>query len=150
MKKVLLTTPVGPYDTQSYNQSLTDVMDQRFSRGCGIFTMRGHIHINFAHVLAQNIQAPTVFLEYPDWDDFDKELAKGYDIVGINGFHNQRDIVIKMCNRVRLKAPHARIILGGWSGVAIKSIYPQWEWEKFADEICVGEGISWGKIPTPP
>jgi haloalkane dehalogenase len=142
MKKVLLATPVGPYDTQSYNQSLTDVMDQRFSRGCGIFTMRGHIHINFAHVLAQNIKAPTVFLEYPSWEDFDKELAKGYDVVGINGFHNQRDIVIKMCNRARLKAPHARIILGGWSGVAIKSIYPQWEWEKFADEICVGEGIS--------
>ncbi len=142
MKKVLLSTPVGPYDTQSYNQSLTDVMDQRFSRGCGVFTMRGHIHINFAHVLAQNIKAPTVFLEYPNWEDYDKELAKGYDIIGINGFHNQRDTVIQMCNRARLKAPFSRIILGGWSGVAINSIYPRWEWEKFADEICVGEGIS--------
>jgi haloalkane dehalogenase len=142
MKKVLLTTPVGPYDTHYYNQSLTDVMDQRFSRGCGIFTVRGHIHINFAHVLAQNIDAPAVFLEYPYWEDFDAELAKGYDFVGINGFHNQRDIVIEMCHRTRKLAPNARIILGGWSGVAIKSIYPEWEWKKYADEICVGEGIS--------
>ncbi len=141
MKKVLLTTPVGPYDTQSYNQSLTDAMDQRFSRGCGIFTVRGHIHINFAHVLAQNIEAPAVFLEYPPWEEFEKELKKGYDIVGINGFHNQREIVIEMCHRVRLKAPHSRILLGGWSGVAIQAMYPEWEWKKYADEICVGEGI---------
>ena len=141
MKKVLLTTPVGPYDTQSYNQSLTDAMDQRFSRGCGIFTMRGHIHINFAHVLAQNIQAPSVFLEYPLREDFDNELAKGYDILGINGFHNQRDVVIEMCHRARKLAPDTRIILGGWSGVAIKSMFPEWEWRKYADDICVGEGI---------
>jgi hypothetical protein len=141
MKKVLLTTPVGPYDTHYYNQSLTDVMDQRFSRGCGIFTLRGHIHINFAHMLAQNIEAPAVFLEYPNWEDFDAELAKGYDIVGINGFHNQRDVVVEMCERTRKLAPFSRILLGGWSGVAINAIYPEWEWHKFADDICIGEGI---------
>ncbi len=33
MIRALFTTPVGPYDTHYYNQSLTDVMDQRFSRG---------------------------------------------------------------------------------------------------------------------
>jgi len=141
MKHVLLTTPVGPYDTHYYNQSLTDVMDQRFSRGCGIFTMRGHIHINFAHVLAQNIEAPTVFLEYPTMEDFEAELRKGPDVVGINGFHNQRDVVIEMCQRARRVAPRARILVGGWAAIGIKSVYAEAEWRKFADALCEGEGI---------
>ena len=111
MKTVLLTTPVGPYKSHYYNHSLTDVMDQRFSRGCDIFTLRGHVHINFAHVLAQNIDAPTVFLEYPQWEDFEQELLRNYDIVGINGFHNQRDVVIEMARRVRELAPESRILL---------------------------------------
>jgi len=141
MKRVLLTTAVGPYDTHYYNQSLTDVMDQRFSRGCGIFTLRGHIHCNFAHALAQNIQAPTVFLEYPRQEDYEAELRAGYDIVGINGFHNQRDVVIDMCKRARELAPRSRILLGGWAGVAISEIYSKDEWQQFADDICIGEGI---------
>ncbi|MFW6031503.1 MAG: B12-binding domain-containing radical SAM protein [Myxococcota bacterium] len=142
MTKVLLTTPVGPYDTHYYNHSLTDVMDQRFSRGCGIFTLRGHIHINFAHVLAQNIEAPSVFLEYPTQEAFEDELRKQYDVVGINGFHNQRDVVIDMCKRVRELAPESRILLGGWSAVGIKHSYPESEWKQFADAICEGEGVS--------
>lgn len=142
MSRVLLTTPVGPYDTHYYNHSLTDVMDQRFSRGCGIFTLRGHIHINFAHVIAQNIQAPTVFLEYPSWADFEAELRAGYDIVGINGFHNQRDIVIDMCKRARSIAPGSTIVLGGWSAIGIKHTMPESEWRVFADDICDSEGVS--------
>jgi hypothetical protein len=139
--RVLLTTPIGPYDTHYYNHSLTDVMDQRFSRGCGIFTLRGHIHINFAHVLAQNIEAPAVFLEYPTPEDFEAEVRRGYDVIGINGFHNQRDVVVDMCKRVRELAPSSRILLGGWAGVGIKNIYPEHEWKQFADAICEGEGV---------
>ena len=141
MTTVLLTTPVGPYDTHYYNQSLTDGMDQRFSRGCGIFTLRGHIHINFAHVLAQNIQAPTVFLEYPSWDDFEAELAKNPAYVGINGFHNQRDIVIEMCKRARELASDSTILIGGWAGIGVKNIYSEEEWKVFADDICEGDGV---------
>jgi hypothetical protein len=141
MKTVLLTTPVGPYDTHYYNQSLTDVMDQRFSRGCGIFTLRGHIHINFAHVIAQNIQAPTVFLEYPTWEDFEAELGKGYTFVGINGFHNQRDVVVQMCKRAREVAPDSTILLGGWAGIGVKNLYSEAEWRVFADDICDSDGV---------
>lgn len=151
MKTVLLTTPVGPYDTHYYNQSLTDVMDQRFSRGCGIWTLRGHIHINFAHVIAQNIEAATIFLEYPTMEDFEAEVRKRPTIIGINGFHNQRDVVIEMAKRARELAPGSRILLGGWSGVAVHAIYKEEEWRKFADDICLGEGISFmrGELGEP-
>jgi len=142
MQRVLLTTPVGPYDTHYYNHSLTDVMDQRFSRGCGIFTMRGHIHINFAHAIAQNLETPSVFLEYPSWEDFDTELAKGYEFVGINGFHNQRDVVIDMCRRTRKLAPSSKIILGGWSAIGVKHMFSEEQWREFADYLCESEGVS--------
>lgn len=141
MNSVLLTTPIGPYDTHFYNQSLTDVMDQRFSRGCGIFTLRGHIHINFAHIIAQNIKPRTVFLEYPTWEDYEQELKRGHDVVGINGYHNQRNVVIAMCKHARERAPQAKILLGGWAGLGIKHIYPEQEWRKYADGICEGEGV---------
>ncbi len=141
MSSVLLTTPVGPYDTHYYNQSLTDVMDQRFSRGCGIFTMRGHIHINFAHVLAQNIQAPTVFLEYPSWEDFERELATKPTVIGINGFHNQRDVCIEMCKRARSLCPDSTILLGGWAGIGVANTMAEAEWKEFCDDICEGEGV---------
>ena len=142
MSEVLLTTPVGPYDSHYYNHSLTDVMDQRFSRGCGIFTMRGHIHINFAHVLAQNIEAPTVFLEYPSWDDFEAEVSKRPAFIGINGFHNQRDVVVEMCKRARQLSPQSTILLGGWAGIGVKNLMPEEEWKLFADDICEGEGVA--------
>ncbi len=62
---VLLSTALGPYEAYYYDTSLTDVWNQRFSRGCDVFTVNGHIHTHFAHVLAQNISAKCVFLEYP-------------------------------------------------------------------------------------
>jgi hypothetical protein len=141
MTRVLLTTPIGPYDTHYYDRSLTDAVDQRFTRGCGIWTASGHMHINFAHLIAQNIEAPTVFLEYPTRENFEAELRAGYDYLGINGFHNQRDIVVEMCKTARRIAPKSTIILGGWAGIGVREVFPEAEWKKFADDICVGEGI---------
>ena len=69
MTKVLFTTTWGPYIEQFFNTSPTDVMNQRFGRGCDIFTMNGHLHMSGCHVIAQNIEAPSVFLEYPRKDD---------------------------------------------------------------------------------
>src|SRR3990172_3092560 len=105
MTKVLFSTVWGPFQEQYFNTSPTDVMNQRFSRGCGIFSLRGHLHINFAHVIAQNIEAPSVFLEYPRREDFLTEIEKGYDFVGFHAFHNQVDDLVEMCRVVRAKAP---------------------------------------------
>jgi len=73
LKKVLFSTTWGPFSEQFFNTSPVDVMNQRFSRGCDVFTLNAHLHTNFAHLIAQNIDTPSVFLEYPGKEDFLKE-----------------------------------------------------------------------------
>ncbi|MDP6561133.1 MAG: hypothetical protein QF619_13620, partial [Candidatus Binatia bacterium] len=60
MTKVLLSTPCQPYPTEAWNDSLTDLMGQRFTKGQDIFTMTGHMHCHGSHLIAQNISTPTV------------------------------------------------------------------------------------------
>ena len=141
-RNILLSTPWGPYEPDMYYGIQTDVMSQRFSRGCDIFTLSGHMHLNFAHVIAQNTKPPTVFLEYPRRDDFVEELRRGYDIVGIGSLHNQVESVIEMCRVVRKVSPQSTVVLGGYGAVGIEAVYPESEWRTFADHICHEEGIT--------
>ena len=138
---ILMTTPWGPYEPDMYYGVQTDVMSQRFSRGCDVFTLTGHMHLSFAHVIAQNIRPPTVYLEYPRREDFLGELRRGYDVVGIGSLHNQVESVVEMCRMVREVSPRSTIVLGGYGAVGIEATFPEREWRQFADHICHGEGI---------
>ncbi len=140
--RVLLSTPLGPYEPYYYDTKLEDVWNQRFSRGCDIFTVTGHIHVHFAHAIAQNIGAPSVFLEYPTEQNFLDELARGYDFVGISGFQHQIDAVIRMGELVRERSPGTQVVVGAWAAMGIAARYPQEVWRRFADHLCVGEGIA--------
>ena len=120
MKQVLFSTTWGPFQEQFFNTSPTDVMNQRFSRGSDIFSLGGHLHMNWAHVIAQNIDMPSVFLEYPLRDDFIEEIEKGYEYVALSAFHNQVDDLIEMCRLVRAKAPKSKIVLGGFGAVGLE------------------------------
>ena len=141
MNRVLFSTTWGPFHEQYFNTSPTDVMNQRFSRGCSIFSMGGSLHINFAHLIAQNIDAPSVFLEYPSKKDFLAEIEKGYTHVAISSFQNQVDDLIEMCKAVRKKAPDSQIVLGGWGGRGLQSTLSKAELRGLCDHICHGEGI---------
>ena len=74
--QILLTTPCFPYPTLPANDSLTDAAGQRFTKGDDIFTVITHTHCFGNHILAQNIDKPSVLLEYPRWDDFRQKLIK--------------------------------------------------------------------------
>ncbi|MFW5925624.1 MAG: B12-binding domain-containing radical SAM protein [Myxococcota bacterium] len=141
MRKVLLSTVWGPYEEQYFNTSPTDVMNQRFSRGCDIFSMRGHLHINFAHLIAQNIDVPSVFLEYPGRETFLDEIDKGYEYVGISSFHNQVDELVEMCRAVRARAPDTQIVLGGWGAVGLEATLTRQALGELCDHLCHGEGV---------
>lgn len=140
MKKVLFSTTRGPFDEQYFNTSPTDVMNQRFSRGCDIFTLGGHLHMNWAHLIAQNIEVPSVFLEYPDKEDFIAEVDKGYDYIGLSAFHNQVDDMIDMCRLVRKRAPKSTIVIGGFGAVGIENTMSKEEVGELCDHLCHGEG----------
>ncbi len=142
MKKILFSTTWGPYIEQFFNTSPTDVMNQRFSRGCDIFSLSGHLHMNACHLIAQNIDSPSVFLEYPRKDDFLEEIAKDYDYIGLSLFHNQVPDAVEMCKAIRQKAHKSKIVLGGFGAAGLEATRTPDELKEICDHLCHEEGTS--------
>lgn len=141
MTKILFSTPCQPFPVQFNNVSLTDAAAQRFTQQQDIFTLSGHVHCQGVHTIAQNISTPSVFLEYPTWDHFEREVKKGYDFVGISFFQTCMDSVLEMCKRVRKLSPQSKIVLGHYGALAFDAFYPEDFKKDHADYVCVGEGI---------
>ncbi len=138
---VLFTSSVYPYPTLPNDTSLTDATGARFTRGDGIFSLISHSHHFANHILAQNISLPSVILEYPRWDDFTKEVDKGYSIIGISALPVHLDNVLKMCLYVREHSPRTKILLGCYAGLALQSTLAPEEVHTYVDLICHGEGV---------
>ncbi len=138
-KKVLLTTvcrPMGPKygDAPSVGYEL---LYRQVTRAQGIFSPRT-VNIQFSiEYIAENLDAPTVVLQYPSKREFIRELKKGYDYVGISFlmaiFHKVKDMVAL----VRHHAPNTKIILGGYGTVLTDE-----ELKPYADHICREEGVA--------
>jgi hypothetical protein len=139
--KVLFTSSVYPYPTLPNDTSLTDATGARFTRADGIFCIISHSHHFANHILAQNIDAPSVILEYPRWEDFTSEVRKGYDVIGISALPVHLDNVLKMCRYVREQSPRTKIVLGCHGGMALSATHTEEEWKVYVDEICHGEGV---------
>jgi len=140
-KKILFTSSIYPYPTLPNDTSLTDATGARFTRADGIFCILSHSHHFANHVLAQNIQTPSVILEYPRWEHFTNEVKKRYDIIGISALPVHLENVLKMCAYIREHSPATKILLGCYAGLALNAVYPNEEWKKYVDEICHGEGV---------
>ncbi|MFW9937915.1 MAG: B12-binding domain-containing radical SAM protein [Candidatus Thorarchaeota archaeon] len=139
--RILFTTPTYPYPTLPANDSLTDATGQRFTKGDDIFTLISHTHCYANHILAQNIEVPSILLEYPRWKDFKKEVDKGYSIIGISAFPPHLDTVMKMCEYIREKSPETTIMLGSYAAQAFKAKYDEETQKKYVDYVVKGEGI---------
>jgi radical SAM superfamily enzyme YgiQ (UPF0313 family) len=145
MKRVLLTNQYGPYPL-SWGTSSYDITQTRFHRGQGPFAMSTHIHCSALYLIAENINAMTTVMEYPHLEDFEEELKKGYDYVGIQLVSINTNKVADMVRVVRKIAPQTKIVIGGYG---ILSLYdpPPGEPTKDAeyileqaDHICREEG----------
>lgn len=139
--RILLTSAVYPYPTLPNDTSLTDATGARFTRGDGLFSLVSHSHHFANHLLAQNVSVPSVILEYPRWDDFTAEVAKGYPLIGISALPVHLDSVLRMCEYIRAHAPDTTIMLGCYAGLALASTHSEAEWKRWVDYICHGEGI---------
>lgn len=140
--RILFTSAVYPYPTLPNDTSLTDATGARFTRADGVFCLVSHSHHFANHVLAQNIRIPSVVLEYPRWDDFVAEVAKGYPVIGISALPVHLETVLRMCRHVREHAPDTKLLLGCYAGLALQSLQPEEEWKKSVDHICHGEGVA--------
>lgn len=142
--RLLLSSPWYPdgYEAQAWDNPVTDFGDLQFTGHQDLFSLHGHMHELFAHVIAQNLKSPTVYLEYPRKEDFLAEVDKGYELVGIHLFYNQVDAAFEMCKAVRQRSPRSKIVLGGYGALGIAELIPPDEVTPFADYLCLGEGIS--------
>ena len=141
-KRILFTSSIYPYPTLPNDTSLTDATGARFTRADGIFGIISHSHHFANHVLAQNIETPSVVLEYPRWEDFTREVSKGWDYIGISALPVHLDGVLRMCKHIRETSPQTKILLGCHGGMALGATHTEEEWKKYVDEICHGEGVS--------
>ena len=138
--RLLLTSVFGPYavdDAYGKKENLMELFHNQVTREQGIFSYRFN-HASFGlYFLAENIEMPTVVLDFPTLPHFVEELKKGYDYVGISYVMPNLKKAQKMAALVRQYAPQSKIILGG-HGVAV----PETEQLIEHDYICRGEGVA--------
>jgi radical SAM superfamily enzyme YgiQ (UPF0313 family) len=137
-QKVLLTSvcrPLGPKygDAPSVGYEL---LYGQVTREQGLFSPRTvNIHYSLEYI-AENLDAPTVVLQYPSERELIRELKKGYDYVGVSFLlavmHKMKEAVAL----IRRYAPNSKIVLGGY-GTVLKdeALKP------YGDYFCREEGV---------
>ncbi|MGA2176603.1 MAG: cobalamin-dependent protein [Verrucomicrobiota bacterium] len=138
--KVLLTSvcrPMGPKygDAASVGYEL---LYRQVTRAQGLFSPRTvNIHFSLEYI-AENLDAPTVVLQYPSKRELIKELKKGYDYVGVSFLmavmHKMKETVAL----IRQYAPRSKIVLGGYGTVLKDEVL-----QPYADYICREEGVAY-------
>lgn len=143
MSKVLLSTAVYPLPfTDPFHSSWTDGVEQRWCRNQDIFTPHGHMHGVGPALISQNISVPSVFLEYPDWDGFEKEVRKNYDYVGLSLYPHHLEVGFEMCKMVRRLSPKSKIIIGCYGAMGVAEAFDSdEERKKLVDYVCFGDGV---------
>jgi len=139
-KKVLLTSvcrPIGPQygDAPSVGYEL---LYRQVTRAQGIFSPRT-VNVFFGlDYIAENLDAPTVVLQYPSRRELIKELKKGYEYVGVSFImalmHKMKETVAL----IRQYAPNSKIVLGGYGTILKDDVL-----QPYADFICREEGVAY-------
>jgi hypothetical protein len=137
--RVLLTSvcrPLGPRhgDAPSVGYEL---LQRQVTRAQGLFSPRA-VHVQFSlDYIAENLDTPTVVLQYPSQRELVRELRKGYDYVGVcfvmAVMHKMKETVAL----IRQYAPQSKIILGGYGTVLKDEVL-----RPYADHICREEGVA--------
>jgi hypothetical protein len=137
-KKVLLTSvcrPLGPKhgDAPSVGYEL---LYGQVTRAQGLFSPRTvNVHYSLEYI-AENLEAPTVVLQYPSKAELIRELKKGYDFVGVSFLlavmHKMKETVAL----IRQYAPDSKIVLGGYGTVLKDEAL-----EPYGDYFCREEGV---------
>jgi haloalkane dehalogenase len=115
-----------------------ELLYRQVTRAQGIFSPRT-VNVQFGlDYIAENLDAPTVVLQYPSKRELIKELKKGYDYVGISFImalmHKMKETVAL----IRQYAPDSKIVLGGYGTVLKDEVL-----KPYADFICREEGVGY-------
>ncbi len=152
-KKILLTSvcrPLGPAhgDAPSVGYEL---LYGQVTRAQGLFSPRTvNVHFSLEYI-AENLEAPTVVLQYPSKKELIRELRKGYDYVGISFMMAVMHKLKEMVALIRQYAPNSKIVLGGYGTILKDEVL-----QPYGDYICREEGVGFfrrllgeSEIPMP-
>jgi radical SAM superfamily enzyme YgiQ (UPF0313 family) len=138
IRKILLTSicrPVG----EKYGDAPSvgyELLFGQVTRAQGIFSPRAnHIHFSLEYI-AENLDTPSVVLQYPNKRELIRELKRGYDVVAVSfilaTFHRMKETVAL----IRQYSPESKIVLGGYGTVLSDEELAPW-----GDAFCRGEGV---------
>lgn len=139
--KLLLTSVFGPFgvdDKYGRRLNVMELFHNQVTREQGIFSLRIN-HPSFGlYLIAENLEIPTVVLDFPSLEQFEAEVKKGYEYIGISSIVANIAKVKKMTEVIRKHSPGTKIIIGGHC-----TNIPHIENLVDYDHLSVGEGISW-------
>jgi hypothetical protein len=138
-KTVLLTSvcrPLGPKygDAPSVGYEL---LYGQVTRAQGLFSPRTFNSFFGLEYIAENLDAPTVVLQYPSRRELIRELKKGYEYVGISFIMAVMHKMKEMVALIRQYAPQSKIVLGGYGTVLKDDVL-----KPYSDYICREEGVA--------
>ncbi len=137
--KCLLTSVFGPFgvdDEYGRKENIMELFHNQVTREQGVFSLRLNHQSAGLHMLAENIRMPARVLDFPSRKRFAKEVAKGYDYIGISFIVPNFLKARKMAEIIREQSPRTKIILGG-HGTSIENIDTLIP----CDHVCRGEGV---------
>lgn len=112
--RVLFASPCGPLSLVEGRDPLDPFTGQLSpTQGAYAMTMHGH-HWAF-YLMAENLRAECCVLEHPDVEEFETELRRGYDVLGLQLNWNTLRQNAEMIERARRIAPDTRIVVGGYA-----------------------------------
>jgi hypothetical protein len=141
-EKFLLTAVFGPYGVKDeWGEDLgcqMELMNNQITREQGVHSPRQAYWSFSLYLMAKNVSVETAVLDFPSWDDFTRELKKGYTHVGISFIVPNVLKAKRMAQYIRKNHPETKIILGGYGTIIpdLNQIVPY-------DELCKGEGVRW-------
>lgn len=145
--KILFTTACKPIPILAGKFLSMDQASFRFVADQGLFSISSTAHSFALHFLAQNINVPSVVLEWPTLDELAKELeSETYDYVGISFRSIDIDRLPDMINLIRLVSPDTKIIIGGYGTLGLEELEEEGiHIRDKVDYVCQGEGVAYLK-----
>lgn len=139
MNRVLLTSVCRPLG-EAYGDAPSvgyELLYGQVTRAQGLFSPRS-LHTQFSlNYIAENLDAPTVVLQYPSRAELIRELKRGYQYVGISFILATFHIMEEMVALVREHAPESKIILGSHGTVLDDEVLAP-----YGDYFCREEGVA--------
>jgi len=144
--KVLFTTCCKPIPVLLGQFLSADDVSYRFVANQDLFSISAHIPYFPLHFLAQNINVPSVVLEWPTKEELVAELKSDkYDYVGITFKCLDLYTVAEMIELIRDVSPDSKIVLGGYGTLALNEPGTEYIRDN-ADYICRGDGVQFMRL----